>query len=82
MGIFDKLFGGKKKDQGLMVFREGEECKTLAVIIDGRTIFNHGDEVRILRAMPARPGHPYNGYIVYSPLIRSRVELREEELFL
>lgn len=65
---------------GLMVWKEGDMCKTLRVIIDGRTVFNYGDKVRILKAIPAQPGHPYNGYVVYSSLTGRNVELREEEL--
>ena len=64
----------------LMVWEEGETCKTLGVIVDGRTVFNRGDQVTILRAILSQPGHPYNGYIVYSPLLGRNVELREGEL--
>lgn len=64
----------------MLVYKEGETCRTLRVIIDGTTVFNYGDEVQILRAIPAQPGHPYNGYVVYSSLTGRVVELREAEL--
>lgn len=64
----------------MLVYQEGETCKTLRVIIDGTMVFNYGDTVKILRAIPAQPGHPYNGYVVYSSLTGRMVELREGEL--
>jgi len=87
----ENLFGINKKDKekrkGVnmtgwngMVWKEGDICKTLRVITDAGIIFNYGDKVKILKTIPAQPGHPYHGYIVYSLLSGRNEELREEEL--